>query len=83
MTARRETRMTTTLLRYSPADHVPAPNQRALVVQLFMPARPTRIDEVREGLLADLVTGAKPGGTELPNEQELAPRFGVSRATVR
>jgi DNA-binding FadR family transcriptional regulator len=71
------------LLRYSRAGHVPAPNQRALEVQLFMPARPTRIDEVRQGLLADLVTGAKPLGTKLPNEQALAARFGVSRATVR
>jgi GntR family transcriptional regulator len=48
-----------------------------------MPARPSRIDEVRHGLLADVLTGATPVGTKLPNEQDLATRFGVSRATVR
>jgi GntR family transcriptional regulator len=48
-----------------------------------MAARPSRIDEVRQGLLSDLVRGATPVGTKLPNEQELATRFGVSRATVR
>jgi GntR family transcriptional regulator len=48
-----------------------------------MPARPSRIDEVRQGLLADLIAGAEPVGSKLPNEQELAARFGVSRATVR
>jgi GntR family transcriptional regulator len=48
-----------------------------------MAARPSRIDEVRHGLLADLADGTTPVGTKLPNEQELAVRFGVSRATVR
>jgi GntR family transcriptional regulator len=48
-----------------------------------MAARPSRIEEVRHGLMADLVSGATPVGTKLPNEQELASRFGVSRATVR
>lgn len=48
-----------------------------------MAARPSRIDEVRHGLLADLVNGTTPVGTKLPNEQEIASRFGVSRATVR
>jgi GntR family transcriptional regulator len=48
-----------------------------------MPARPSRIDEVRDGLLSDLLSGATPVGTKLPNEQNLATRFGVSRATVR
>jgi GntR family transcriptional regulator len=48
-----------------------------------MAARPSRIDEVRHGLLADLVNGTTPVGTKLPNEQEIATRFGVSRATVR
>ena len=48
-----------------------------------MAARPSRIDEVRHGLLADLSDGSTPVGTKLPNEQELATRFGVSRATVR
>jgi GntR family transcriptional regulator len=48
-----------------------------------MAARPSRIDEVRHGLLADLVNGTTPVGTKLPNEQEIAARFGVSRATVR
>ena len=48
-----------------------------------MAARPSRIEEVRHGLLADLVNGTTPVGTKLPNEQEIASRFGVSRATVR
>ncbi len=48
-----------------------------------MAGRPSRIDEVRHGLLADLADGSTPVGTKLPNEQELAARFGVSRATVR
>lgn len=48
-----------------------------------MPARPSRIDEVRDGLLADVLSGTTPVGTKLPNEQDLATRFGVSRATVR
>ena len=48
-----------------------------------MPARPSRIDEVRHGLLSDVLSGSTPIGTKLPNEQELAGRFGVSRATVR
>jgi GntR family transcriptional regulator len=48
-----------------------------------MAGRPSRIDEVRHGLLADLADGSTPVGTKLPNEQELATRFGVSRATVR
>jgi GntR family transcriptional regulator len=48
-----------------------------------MAARPSRIEEVRHGLLADLADGRTPVGTKLPNEQVLAARFGVSRATVR
>jgi GntR family transcriptional regulator len=48
-----------------------------------MAARPSRIEEVRQGLLADLVNGTTAVGTKLPNEQDLAARFGVSRATVR
>ncbi len=48
-----------------------------------MAARPSRIEEVRHGLLDDLVSGRTPVGTKLPNEQDLATRFGVSRATVR
>ena len=43
--------------------------------------RATRVDEVREGLLADLAGLER--GAKLPNEQALAERFAVSRATVR
>ena len=38
---------------------------------------------MHDELLADLRTGAFPPGTKLPNEQQLAERFEVSRATVR
>jgi GntR family transcriptional regulator len=38
---------------------------------------------VREGLLDDLVAGRLEPGDKLPNELEIAERFGVSRATVR
>lgn len=38
---------------------------------------------MRNALLAELLDGTYPGGTKLPNEDELAERFGVSRATVR
>jgi GntR family transcriptional regulator len=48
-----------------------------------MPFRGTRIDHVRTALLEDLVGGRLTVGTKLPNEQSLADRFGVSRATVR
>ena len=48
-----------------------------------MPARGSRAEEVRDGLLNDLVSGAATVGTKLPNEQLLAERFEVSRATVR
>jgi GntR family transcriptional regulator len=43
--------------------------------------RASRVDEVRRGLLAEL--GTLEGGTKLPNEQALADRYAVSRATVR
>jgi GntR family transcriptional regulator len=46
-----------------------------------MRRRTSRVDEVREGLLADL--GTQERGAKLPNEQALAERFAVSRATVR
>jgi GntR family transcriptional regulator len=48
-----------------------------------MAARGSRIEQVRRGLLNDLVGGGLPVGTKLPNEQSLADRFSVSRATVR
>ena len=48
-----------------------------------MPARGSRIEQVRSGLLNELVGGALPVGSKLPNEQSLADRFNVSRATVR
>jgi GntR family transcriptional regulator len=45
--------------------------------------RPSLVEQVREGLLSDLVAGGLEPGAKLPNENVLAERFGVSRATVR
>jgi GntR family transcriptional regulator len=45
--------------------------------------RPSLVDHVRDGLLDDLVSGKLEPGAKLPNENEIADRFGVSRATVR
>ena len=45
--------------------------------------RPSLVDQVRQGLMDDLVSGRLTPGTKLPNENEIAERFGVSRATVR
>lgn len=47
------------------------------------PKRPSLVDQVREGLLEDLIAGKLERGAKLPNENELADRFAVSRATVR
>jgi GntR family transcriptional regulator len=38
---------------------------------------------MREELLGELLDGTYPSGVQLPNEDELAERSGVSRATVR
>jgi GntR family transcriptional regulator len=45
--------------------------------------RPSLVDQVRQGLLDDLVAGKLVTGDKLPNEDRLAERFSVSRATVR
>jgi GntR family transcriptional regulator len=45
--------------------------------------RPSLVDQVRQGLLEDLVSGKLEPGAKLPNENDIADRFGVSRATVR
>jgi GntR family transcriptional regulator len=45
--------------------------------------RPSLVEHVREGLLQDLMAGQLEPGTKLPNENEIADRFSVSRATVR
>ncbi len=45
--------------------------------------RPSLVDQVRQNLLDELVGGELPRGAKLPNETELAERFGVSRATIR
>src|SRR5215813_9297723 len=45
--------------------------------------RPSLVEQVRQGLLDDLVSGRLSTGDKLPNEERLADRFGVSRATVR
>lgn len=45
--------------------------------------RPTLPDRVRDLLLADLFASVYVAGDRLPNEDELAARFDVSRATIR
>lgn len=45
--------------------------------------RPSLVDQVRESLLEALLEGEFEPGDKLANENELAERFGVSRATVR
>ncbi len=45
--------------------------------------RVSLVEQVREGLLADLTGDRVPPGAKLPNESELAERFRVSRSTVR
>jgi GntR family transcriptional regulator len=45
--------------------------------------RPSLVEQVREGLLNDLVAGGLEPGAKLPNENVLADRFAVSRATIR
>ncbi len=46
-------------------------------------ARPSLVELVRTGLLHDLAEGALLLGEKLPNEDALAERFDVSRATIR
>jgi GntR family transcriptional regulator len=46
-------------------------------------ARPLLADMVRDGLRRAVITGTWPPGDKLPNEDALAERFGVSRATIR
>ena len=45
--------------------------------------RVSLVDQVRQGLFEDLVSGRLEPGAKLPNENEIGERFGVSRATVR
>jgi GntR family transcriptional regulator len=45
--------------------------------------RLTAVARMREELLAELLDGTYQSGVKLPNEDELAERSGVSRATVR
>lgn len=45
--------------------------------------RPSLVEQVRQGLLDDLIDGKLARGAKLPNESELALRFRVSRATLR
>jgi GntR family transcriptional regulator len=45
--------------------------------------RVSLVDQVRQGLLDDLLAGTLEPGEKLPNEDKLAERFAVSRATVR
>lgn len=48
-----------------------------------MTRRSTAVARMREELLEELLDGTYPSGVKLPNEDELAERSGVSRATVR
>ena len=45
--------------------------------------RPKLPDRVRDSLLSDLFSNVYVAGDQLPNEDELAARFEVSRATIR
>ena len=45
--------------------------------------RVSLVDQVRQGLLDELLAGTLEPGEKLPNEDKLAERFSVSRATVR
>lgn len=45
--------------------------------------RPLLADVVRDGLRRAVITGTYPPGSKLPNEDALAERFTVSRATIR
>ena len=45
--------------------------------------RPSLVEQVRQGLLEDLMNGKLTTGDKLPNEDRIAERFSVSRATVR
>jgi DNA-binding GntR family transcriptional regulator len=46
-------------------------------------ARPLLTDVVRDGLRRAVITGGYEPGSKLPNEDALADRFAVSRATIR
>ncbi len=48
-----------------------------------MKRRNSAVARMRDELLAELLDGTYPSGVKLPNEDELAERAGVSRATVR
>ena len=48
-----------------------------------MTQRSTAVARMREELLAELLDGTYASGVKLPNEDELAEKAGVSRATVR
>ncbi len=45
--------------------------------------RPSVVDQVRRELFGDLLAGRLELGAKLANENDLADRFGVSRATIR
>jgi GntR family transcriptional regulator len=45
--------------------------------------RPSLVDQVHDALLEDLLAGSLEPGAKLPNENVLAERFAVSRATIR
>lgn len=48
-----------------------------------MSQRSSAVSRLRDQLLGELLDGTYPGGDKLPNEDELAEKAGVSRATVR
>ncbi|MGN6871446.1 MAG: FadR/GntR family transcriptional regulator, partial [Solirubrobacteraceae bacterium] len=45
--------------------------------------RPSLVEQVRESLLGDLISGKLEPGAKLANENDLAERFEVSRSTIR
>ena len=54
-----------------------------MTVQAGAANRPLLADVVRDGLRRAVITGSYQPGSKLPNEDALASRFTVSRATIR
>lgn len=54
-----------------------------MTVQAGATNRPLLADVVRDGLRRAVITGSYEPGSKLPNEDALAKRFAVSRATIR
>ena len=54
-----------------------------MAIRLEPVAKDRRVDRVFEQLRSQILSGAIPAGTRLPNERELAESLGVNRASVR